>query len=332
MSQRTNSRRFFLSGGLATVGAALACAAAGRAGRAFAAGASREVRRVPSRVVELRSKGLLDAGEGAPEPDFKDCVLLAMMLAVHEDLPPLDALAEIYPDEPPVSVLVDARAGSLGTRRLAKLLATSFVDMGSPPETVTILDAADSDLEAGGYPLSREGEGPRCHGTEPGPGYGASSSVPGTKGAARVSKVIEGERNRLAVVGRLFAEGARMGPFVIDAALRCADAGSRAEALSDPIFGARLLASARLGDRVGLVLGDLIEVPLGAGTERWRAGEVLAGRTVLAVERIGHTILSNTCKARGLKAPAPHPILAAADSLDLPGARMASIDWRKVAS
>src|SRR5204862_2201517 len=107
--------------------------------------------------------------------------------------------------------------------------------------------------------------------------------------------------------------------------------------------------SPALGGRVGFVVGDLLTLELGHGRvvgaaepspappvppeprnsvpsphargsngdggtaplSTWNADELLAGRNLFAVERIGHAILSNTRKARGL-APIPEPPLLAA--------------------
>ena len=121
-----------------------------------------------------------------------------------------------------------------------------------------------------------------------------------------------------------------MAPFVIDTALLAVDPRTRGEAARNPELGARLLASPRIAGRIGMVVGDLIEIPIDAPkTEPFKSDSILAGGNVLAVESVGHTILSNTCEAKGLPAPAPHPILAAARRLGLTGARNDVIDWRK---
>jgi hypothetical protein len=132
-----------------------------------------------------------------------------------------------------------------------------------------------------------------------------------------------------------------MGPFVLDAALRGADRETRERALRDPSFGAKLLAGPPFGERVGLVVADLVEIPLdpreGGGAGRsasgrdgaWPAGEILLGSDLFAVECVGHRILSNALEGRGIKAPAAHPILAAAAGLGIPGARLETLSWKK---
>jgi hypothetical protein len=131
-----------------------------------------------------------------------------------------------------------------------------------------------------------------------------------------------------------------MGPFVIEAALRAADARTHQAAALDPSFGARLLASSEFSERIGLVVGDLLEVALkgadndagsvpGAEGALWHAAELLVGDSVLAVEAVGHRILSNACRVRGLRPPEPHPVLSAAAEESLRGSKIDDIDWRK---
>ena len=261
---------------------------------------------------------------------------------------PLDALASTFPGEPPVAVLVDARrSGGETTAVIARRLAGALVEMGSTEDNVQILDARDEDLQAGGYTVTREGPGPRCFGTEPMPGYGEPKTIEGSRARMRLSRVIEGDGFRLAVVARLRSGSRRMEPFVIDATLRAVDPETRAKALSDPVFGARVLSSPAIGERIGLVVGDLIEVGMGdepakptsgerdatsadAGASVWRANELLVGTDLFAVERIGHTLLTEARRARGLSPLPEHPILKAAAALGNAGARLTGVNWKKV--
>src|SRR5262245_7874826 len=112
-----------------------------------------------TRVLEARYVELRDE-EGAVKPSVLDDAVLGLMQVYTGDYP-LDALASIFLNDPPVSVLVDARAGHPGTTSvLATGLAAALRDMGSPGESIVVTDASDADLTAGGYRIVREGEGP----------------------------------------------------------------------------------------------------------------------------------------------------------------------------
>lgn len=295
----------------------------------------------PTLVFELYFKGLRDAEGRAQAYMVEDFGLVSAAALTGEEFP-LDGLAELFPEESSVAILVDARAGSATTPTIVKRLARALVEIGSPPETVRILDANDEALASAGYEIARTGPGTFCHGTMPRPGYGEAVAVPGAQGSAGLSKsALPSGATYLAVVGSLSADADRMGPFVIDAALGVVDDRARARASSDPEFGARLLASEMIGGRIAMVIGDLVEVrltsspaPAGEGSvgkdgTRFRGDEVISGTNVFAVERIGHRILCNTRAARGLRVVPPHPVLAAAEALGLRGSAMDSIDWKK---
>lgn len=339
-------RRVFLTRALTALGAVLLGGPAGTMGRALAA------RRVESldppanlpRVYEIRLRGLRGGSGETVSAVLEESVYVAATALTRRDLLPLDALSELFPDDPPVVILVDPRFGASTTRVIATRLSGALVDMGSAAESIVVVGSTDEEMGAAGYTVTRSGKGPFCRGLEP-DGYGKPVSVPGTRSTVRLTRAIEDPAARLAVVARLSASDRGMGPFVIDAALHAVDEDSRARAKKDPGFGARLLASPLLAGRVGLVFGDLVEIPLIGGEKNqledegaetrspaWKADEVLAGTNVLAMERIGHTILSNTCLARGLPAPAPHPILAEAAKLGSTGAKAGEIDWRKGAA
>ena len=285
-------------------------------------------------VYELRFPRLRDENGRVQDFVLEGNLLSAAGVLTGEKFP-LDALAEIFPEAESVAVLVDARAGTPYTRVFATRLARALVEMGLPANDVRILAERDEELVAGGYTLVRRGRGPFCHGTRPVPGYGEAVQIPGAAGRVRLSRAATPRKaRRLAVVASLASEDDRMAPFVIDAALSILDEESRARALKDPVFGAKVIASDSIGGRIEMVLGDLVEVKLarktnGSAQPTWRADEILAGFSAFAVERIGHRILSNTRAARGLGSVPPHPILEAAESLGLEQTRIESIDWRK---
>lgn len=336
------SRRGFLKGSLALAGVSWIRAVAGSEAMSALPPAA-----PGTEVLEVWLSTLAQAQDRLRMVVVEEAMLSA--IGTLGDEFPLDALATLFPDEPPVAVLVDARSGGATTRALAKRLAGALIEMGSPGESVTILDARDADLKAGGYAVAREGRGPRCFGTEPRPGYGEPVTIDGSRATARLSHVLQQDRAQIAVVGRLRSGLKAMEPFVLDAALRGVDAATRERARSDPEFGARLLSSPHLGGRVRLVLGDLIEVETGAGTgsggprpdaagaasdsvrppSAWKADELLVGRNLFALERVGHTLLSEARRARGLDPLEEPPILRAAVVLGIPGAGLSSVRWRK---
>jgi hypothetical protein len=184
-------------------------------------------------------------------------------------------------------------------------------------------------MRQAGYTVARTGDGPFVHGAEPEPGYGSPRPVEGASSSVRLVKALDDRSARTAVVARLSRSGERLGPFVIDAALQALDSRTRAECARDPALGARLVGGATLGGRTCLVIGDLVEIPLEGPEDSWKADEVLAGTNIFAIESVGHTILKNTCLAKGLPPPSPHPILQAAAKLGLPGTSLEGIDWRK---
>jgi len=299
----------------------------------------------PPEVLEVWLATLADAKDQARMSGIEEGLLNA--IALLEDEYPLDALAVRFPDEPPVAVLVDARSGGKTTTAMARRLAGALTEMGSAGETITILDVRDEDLKAGGYVVDREGSGPRCFGTEPAPGYGEPLTIEGTRDSVRLSRVVQDERARIAVVARLGAGPKGMAPFVLDAALRAFDTATRQRALADPEFGARILSSPRIGGKIRLVVGDLFDVQTGASPNKiraaaekapadpalspvWKADELLVGHDLFAVERVGHTLLSESCKARGLSPLGEHPILRAAVALGIPGAALPGVSWKKV--
>ena len=306
-----------------------------------------------TKVVELRYIQLRGE-DGSITPSILEDAVLGLLQNYTGDYP-LDALSSLFSGDPPVSVLVDARSGNKGTTPvLAMSLATALRDMGSQAESIVVSDASDADLVAGGYRIVRDGEGPFCHGDAPKPGYGEARELPGVGKGIRFSRALDEKARRIAVLARLHAREGRMGPFVLDAALRALDESTRKKAFQDPEFGARILASPPLGGRVNLVIGELFELDLGpadgagatggaAPASRdaksdaipsgeaavWKADELLGGRNLFAVERIGHTILSNTMKARGRATVPEPPLLAAAAALGVSGAKISSIGWRK---
>jgi hypothetical protein len=342
--RRLAARRAFLQRSLALAGSLLAGGSALRGALSFGTpDASPEAASSPTpssapatKVLEARFVGLRGEEGTITRTVLEDAVLGLMQLDTGEY--PLDALSSLFPDDPPISIRVDARSGRPETTTvLATRLASALKDMGSKGDAVVVADASDADLKAAGYRLVRDGEGPLCHGDEPKPGYGDPRELPGIGKGVRLSRALDEKERRIAVVARLHARDGRMGPFVLDAALRAFDPSTRKKVLKDPELGARLLASPPLGGRVSLVIGDLFAVELGqgpaaessAGNEEWKADVLLSGRNLFAVERIGYTILSNTMKARGREPLPEPPLLAAATALGLSGARMSSINWRK---
>lgn len=278
-----------------------------------------------ARVCELRSVALRAAASEREEVEAIGLLLDEALIALAgSKQPPLDALTELVPGDPPTAVLVDAAHGSATTKLLALALAGRLTDMASEAGGAMIVDADENDLKRAGYPVEHR---MRCRGTEPANGYaGWPDIVEGER--IRVSRLVSGANTRLAVVGRLSLEADRMGPFVLDATLRAFTANVRERALREPSFGYKLLAVSGLGRRVDLVLGDL--TAFGAPEKIWRAGEALIGNDLFAVESVGHTILSNLCSVRGLPVPAPHPILQEARRLAVRSASSEGIVWRKV--
>jgi len=363
-SRARAARRTFLKGSLATLGAVLwgtssrrgfyavgdppqapspgevaGPGAAASARTAVAAPTTGTAKVVEAWYVQLR------ADDGAISRQVLDDAVLGLLQITTGDYP-LDALASLFPDDPPVSVRVDARSGRPETTAvLATRLAEALRDAGIRGDSIAVEDITDADLKAGGYRPVREGEGPLFHGDDPAPGYGEPRDLPGLGKKVRLARALDDRSRRIAVLARLYAREGRMGPFVLDAALRAFDERTRKKAQDDPELGARLLASPLFGGRVGLVIGDLFTVDLGSpapgraadgasestpASPLWNADELLTGSNLFAVERIGHTILSNACKARG-RGPVPEPpLLAAASGLGLHGARLSTIGWKKV--
>jgi hypothetical protein len=297
----------------------------------------------PARVVvyEIHFQELRDK-DGKPQKLMVESFGLVSAEVLTNEEFPLDGLADLFPEGTSAAILVDARAGTPSTALISKRLARGIIEIGSDPGNVRILDASDADLVAGGYEIVRNEKGLLCHGTLPRPGFGPVVEVPGTGAKARLSLAATPEKTKqLAVVGCLSAAEGKMGPFVIDAALRLVDEESRSRALADPQFGAKLLASDHIGGRIALTVGDLVDVRLGASpagspseaeeaaNNVFRGDEVIASTNLFAVERIGHRILTNTLKARGRAAVEAHPILLAAERQGLRGASMETIDWKK---
>ena len=293
------------------------------------------------RVLEIRSRSLHGArGETLAPEAIEDLLLAAVPRFTGGGEAPLDALAALFPNDPPVGIFVDASSGSASTRTLTLLLQDALVRAGSAPSDVVVADGTDDALIGGGYAIRRSGGGPRCHGSEPEPGYTGPMVVPGTGRSVRVSRLFLAQGRRAAVVGRLATGGAgTMAPFVLDAALRAFDPETRRAVEADPRFGAKLIASEEIAARIGIVIGDHLDGGLpdgradsGAGAAaraaNRRAG-LLVGDCLLAVEAVGHRILSNACAAIGVQAPEPHPILSAAGRENLQGTRIGRIDWRK---
>lgn len=311
-------------------------------------GAVSSVASAQPQVIELHSFAERDATGIFDATALANLVASAPTILAAEEFQ-LDALAALFhaEDAPaPVVVLVDSAAGSRYTPVLVQDLVSSLNDLSGEKGSVAILDERDEDLRRAGYSIQRAGSGPRCHGTLPDPGWTGPTPIDGTSRTVRLSKSLSDPGTRLAVVARLSVAKGRMGPFVIDAALRCVDPESRKRALADPEFGARLASGPLLGGRIDLVIGDLIDVPLpapqggeakgraGSGKtapSTWEAGEILAGKSLLAVEAIGWQIAASAARSRGAAPPQPHPILIAARRLGLTGATTGSVDWRKVA-
>lgn len=354
MTAFDDGRRSFLARALAASGLALI---GDRVLRPALAGdsAAPAAKAAPSTVWEIHFASLRGESAAVNEMALGDFVLVGAGALTGESFP-LDGLADLFGDEPSAVVLVDARSGTARTRVIALKLAQSLVEIGSDQAKVTILDARDEDLRAGGYTIEKGGKGLRCHGTVPKPGYGTPAGISGANSPkVALSRTASGAEH-IAVVASLAATGGpavssgageglaagngSMGPFVIDAALRLLDERSRQLALRDPAAGARILASPAIGGRLAMVVGEAVDVRLGgpsegesgsSGDPGWPADEVLVGTNLFAVERIGHKILSNTRRVRGLAPLAAHPILVAAEMAGLTGASIDAIVWKKAA-
>jgi len=302
-----------------------------------------------SLVYEIWNTSLRDESGKPVDVAIEGSVLLAGQALGGEQLP-FDGFENLFPDSAPATVVVDARHGGPFGRLIALRLASVFVEMGSDPAKVHVIDDSDEEMKSAGYGISREGTGPFVHGTRPRPGYmepmaiaGSSLRISRATAEAKVLGVVA-SLSDTAVIGQPASGAPRLGPFVIDAALRLFDDGSREKMLKDPELGAKALAAEQVGGRIGMILGDLFEIDLAAKGEspgkgapdnvssRWRADEFLAGTNLFAVESVAHRIVSNARQARGLSALDPHSILAAARKLGLSGAGWETIDWRKAAA
>lgn len=336
---KTIERRTFLIRSLASLGGLVVAGNLDSTSRLFAAPRRRAAspppaavppKSPPPTVVEILMMSFPPPTSGKWSDQLPEEAIFASAISLTKnDLAPLDALSEVYPDDPPVAIFVDTGSEAPTTRMLAMKLAASLADMGSSLPSVGVVGSTDDALRQAGYVVVRSKEGSYAHGADTDSDFGQPTTVPTLGRPVRFSRALE-RPGRAAVVARLGRAGGSMAPFAVDTGLLAVDPRSRSEASKNPEFGARLLASQAFSGRFGLVLGDLIEIPIDSPTmEPFKSGSILAGRSVLAVESIGHTILSNTCEAKGIPVPPPHPILAAARKLGLTGARTDSIDWRK---
>ena len=356
MTSYEERRRLFLGRLLAGAGAALAgihlgkLALAGSKSAPVPAGpATAPAAPARSLVYEIWNTSLRDESGKPVDVAIEGVVLLAGQALGREQLP-FDGFENLFPDSAPATVVVDARHGGLFGRLIALRLASVFVEMGSDPTKVHVIDDSDEEMKSAGYGISREGAGPLVHGTRPQPGYmepmdiaGSSLRISRSTAEAKVLGVVASLSDQT-VIGEAASGPPRLGPFVIDAALRLFDEASRGKLLKDPDLGAKALAAEQIGGRIGMILGDLFEIDLatkgeGAGksapdhaSSRWQADEFVAGTNLFAVESVAHRIVSNARQARGLSALDPHPILAAARKLGLSGAGWETIDWRKGAA
>src|SRR5262245_55116847 len=108
------SRRAFLARAMAAAGGTLFGAGALRsvfAERKTASASAPESGRshVP-KVFEVRFSQLRLGGKGIQRHVLEDTVAIAAVVVDGNDAPPLDALSAIFRDDPPVTVLVDARS------------------------------------------------------------------------------------------------------------------------------------------------------------------------------------------------------------------------------
>ena len=293
-----------------------------------------------------------EAGEIASENAMADLIAVPAGVLANEQFP-LDGVAVLFRDEPSVAVLVDAR-GDGARRVVAQQFVRVLTDVAGDATGVRILDLRDEDSSPADTRSPRDREGIVLPGSYPKPGFGAPFGVPGllqAKAHALSRSCSGGSGSRswppLAAVdrgssGSPAAGGQRMAPFVLDTLLRALDDRTRTLAERDPAAGARILASRAIAGRIGMIVGEAVEVRLGgvapgqgdgSGDDRsvWRADEVIVGTNPFAVERVGHRILSNTRKAQGLPTVLPHPILEAAAAAKIPGADFATIAWKKAA-
>ncbi len=141
------------------------------------------------RVCEVRSRELRAAvAGGGGRSGVSELLLGALSVLSGEDLPPLDALTELFPGDPPVTILVDAGASGPFTPLLANELAAALLDMGSAAGSVAIADASDAELAGGRVPDRPRGTRPSLQGDRAGTGVPGTAVRRGRLGPLDVSR------------------------------------------------------------------------------------------------------------------------------------------------